>query len=78
MPSAGFYRVKLFGIIKHFLTPGKDQQLAVNIVVAFLPAAVLGVLLANYIEQLLFNPITVAIALVVGGLIIFWIENLPR
>ena len=57
-----FYRVKLFGIIKHFLTPGKDQQLAVNIVVAFLPAAVLGVLLANYIEQLLFNPITVAIA----------------
>ncbi len=71
-----FYRVKLFGIIKHFLTPGKDQQLAVNIVVAFLPAAVLGVLLANYIEQLLFNPITVAIALVVGGLIIFWIENL--
>lgn len=71
-----FYRVKLFGIIKHLLTPGKDQQLAVNIVVAFLPAAVLGVLLANYIEQLLFNPITVAIALVVGGLIIFWIENL--
>lgn len=71
-----FYRVKLFDIIKHLLTPGKDQQLAVNIVVAFLPAAVLGVLLADYIEQLLFNPITVAIALVVGGLIIFWIENL--
>ena len=71
-----FYRVKLFNIVKHLLTPGKDQQLAVNIVVAFLPAAVLGVLLADYIEELLFNPITVAIALVIGGLIIFWIENL--
>ena len=71
-----FYRVKLFNIVKHLLTPGKDQQLAFNIVVAFLPAAVLGVLLADYIEELLFNPITVAIALVIGGLIIFWIENL--
>ena len=71
-----FYRIKLFNIVKHLLTPGKDQQLAVNIVVAFLPAAVLGVLLADYIEELLFNPITVAIALVIGGLIIFWIENL--
>lgn len=71
-----FYRAKLFNIVKHLLTPGKDQQLAVNIVVAFLPAAVLGVLLADYIEELLFNPITVAIALVIGGLIIFWIENL--
>ena len=71
-----FYRVKLWNILKHLLVPGKDQQLAINIVTAFLPAAVLGVLLADLIEELLFNPVTVAAALVVGGFIIFWIENL--
>lgn len=71
-----FYRVKLWNILIHLFERGKDQQLAINIVVAFLPAAILGVLLADLIEELLFNPITVAIALVIGGLIIFWIENI--
>ena len=71
-----FYRVKLWNILIHLFERGKDQQLAINIVVAFLPAAILGVLLADLIEELLFNPITVAIALVIGGLIIFWIENM--
>ena len=50
--------------------------IAINIVVAFLPAAVLGVIFADMIERLLFNAVTVATALDVGGLIIFWIENL--
>lgn len=71
-----FYRVKLWNILTHLFKPGKEQQLAINIVVAFLPAAVLGVIFADMIERLLFNAVTVAMALVVGGLIIFWIENL--
>lgn len=71
-----FYRTKLWNILLHLLQPGKDRQLAINIVVAFLPAAVLGVIFADIIEEQLFNAVTVAIALVVGGLIIFWIENL--
>lgn len=71
-----FYRVKLWNILIHLFERGKDQQLAINIVVAFLPAAILGVLLADLIEELFFNPITVAITLVIGGLIIFWIENM--
>ena len=71
-----FYRVKLWNILTHLFKSGKERQLAINIVVAFLPAAVLGVIFADMIERLLFNAVTVAMALVVGGLIIFWIENL--
>lgn len=71
-----FYRVKLWNILTHLFEPGKDRLLAINIVVAFLPAAFLGVLLADVIERLLFNAVTVAAALVIGGLIIFWIENI--
>jgi undecaprenyl-diphosphatase len=71
-----FYRVKLWNILVHLFEHGKDQRLAINIVVAFIPAAILGVIFADMIEELLFNAVTVAIALVVGGLIIFWIENL--
>ena len=71
-----FYRVKLWNILVHLFEHGKDQRLAINIIVAFIPAAILGVIFADMIEELLFNAVTVAIALVVGGLIIFWIENL--
>ena len=41
----------------------------------FLPAAVIGVLVAGLIKAYLFNAVTVAVALVVGGLLILWIEN---
>lgn len=46
-----------------------------NIIVAFIPAAVLGFLLNDKIDEYLFNPSTVAIALVVGGVLMLIIEN---
>jgi undecaprenyl-diphosphatase len=49
-----------------------------KIVVAFLPAAVLGLLLHDAIKALLFHKIPVAIALVIGGILIVLIERIPR
>jgi undecaprenyl-diphosphatase len=46
-----------------------------NILVAFIPAAVLGVLLHKQIEALLGSPMTVAVALIVGGVAILAIER---
>jgi undecaprenyl-diphosphatase len=46
-----------------------------NLFVAFLPLAILGLLLEERIEALLFKPIPVAIALVVGGVLILWAEK---
>lgn len=59
--------------------PGKDPApilgLWTRIAVGFLPAAVLGFLLDDYIEYYLFSPFPVAMALIVGGLILIVIER---
>ena len=49
-----------------------------NILVGFLPSAVLGVLLIHQIEALLESPLTVAVAFIVGGLAILAIERLVK
>ena len=56
---------------------GRDQRatrFAINVLIAFLPAAVLGLLFAKTIKQHLFSPVPVAAAFIVGGLIIMWAE----
>jgi undecaprenyl-diphosphatase len=47
----------------------------VNLLVAFLPLAILGLMFGKYIKTVLFKPVPVAIALVVGGVIILWAER---
>lgn len=69
------YRRRLIAIVCNLFKPGKEQRLAVNIVVGFLPAAVLGALLSSFVKSHFFNAFTVALALVVGGLLILWIES---
>lgn len=70
-----FYRQRLWQVATGLFTQKKEQRLVINLIVAFLPAAILGVIFADLIEELLFNAISVAIALVLGGFIIFWVEN---
>jgi undecaprenyl-diphosphatase len=48
------------------------------IVVAFLPAAVVGVAAHKYIKSVLFNPFVVAVALIVGGFIILAVERFAQ
>lgn len=52
-----------------------QRRFALHLIIAFLPAAVLGVLLYSTIKTYLFNPITVASALIAGGLLILYIEK---
>lgn len=49
-----------------------------NIVLAFLPAAIAGLLLIDLFEALLSSPMTVAVALIIGGVAILWIERTAR
>src|SRR3569832_434532 len=51
------------------------QRFVAKLFIAFLPAAVLGLLLHKTIKAHLFNPISVASALVLGGFVILWIES---
>lgn len=69
------YRRKIFQVVLGLAHKRAEQRFAMNICLAFLPAAILGVLLHSFIKRLLFNPIIVAIALVVGGVIILLIER---
>lgn len=69
------YRVRIAAVLRHLFKAGPEQRLAVNTVVAFLPAAVAGVLLSSFIKSHFFNAVTVACALVLGGILILWIER---
>ena len=60
------YRARLFRV---------DPALWTNLAVAFLPAAAIGLLFGSLIKQLLFKPVPVALAFIVGGIIILLVEK---
>ena len=72
------FRKRLIGTLTHMTTQKSSQKLILNLFIAFLPAALLGLAFHHQIKQYLFSPITVAIALIVGGFIILFIENTAR
>ena len=68
-------------IAKVFAGLGADpvqQRFARNVVIAFFPAAIAGVLFSAAITEVLFHPIPVAVALVLGGIVILWVEHRNR
>lgn len=70
------YRVRLWGVVEGL---GRREAMArrfvANLLVAFLPAAVLGLLFASKIKHYLFKPVPVALAFIVGGVLILWAER---
>src|SRR5580692_5158837 len=72
------YRQRLWTVATTLPRDPKSQRFTLNLVLAFLPAAVLGVLLIAKIKQYLFAPVPVATAFIVGGLLILWIESRKR
>ena len=68
------YRVKFIHVTSN-LNESKSRQLVINLFIAFLPLAILGLAFHHQIKDLLFNPKSVAIALIVGGFVILFIEK---
>ena len=56
-------------------TQRQAQQFALNVLIGFLPAVVLGLLLGKAIQAHLFTPQVVATTFIVGGFIILWAEK---
>ncbi|WP_085663913.1 undecaprenyl-diphosphate phosphatase [Pseudomonas sp. B5(2017)] len=69
------FRGKIFDVVFGLTSQPAARRFTGNLLLAFLPAVVLGVLFADLIHEYLFNPITVAAALVVGGVIMLWAER---
>ena len=73
------YREKIEQVIRGlYRRDPAALRLTGAVLVAFLPSVVFGVLFIKTIKQVLFNPTVVAISLVVGGLIILWVERRER
>ncbi len=54
------------------------RRFLLNLAIAFVPAALLGLLLGSRIKALLFHPVPVAIAFIVGAFVILWAERRQR
>ena len=69
------YHARLWQVATGFVTQHGARLFILNLVIAFIPAAVVGLLFKKKIETVLFAPIPVALALVVGGFVILWAEK---
>lgn len=72
------YRTRVAEVCSGVFTERRARRFLLNILVAFLPAAILGLIFAKKINEQLFTPVPVAIAFIVGGFLILWIERANR
>jgi undecaprenyl-diphosphatase len=68
------YRQRLSDTVAGIASQARAQRFALNVLVAFLPAVVFGLLLGSTVKKHLFSPVPVALAFIVGGVLILWIE----
>jgi undecaprenyl-diphosphatase len=70
------YREKLGSVVGGLIRKEEAaQRFIINVVVAFLPLAIIGLLFGQHIKAVLFNPITVATTSIIGALFILWAEK---
>ena len=72
------YWARLWGAATGMFTgEPKGRRLGFSLIMASIPIVLIGLTLGQSIKELLFNDIAVAIGLIIGGLIIIWIEKNP-
>ena len=69
------YRARISGVLAGLTSDPLAQRLVRNLAIAFMPLAVLGLLFKKAIEAHLFQPVPVALAFIVGALVILWAER---
>jgi len=72
------YRAKIFGVLRAAPESPAARRLILNLAIGFLPAALIGFFARDLIKEHLFDPFTVAMALVVGGVLILVVERWHR
>jgi undecaprenyl-diphosphatase len=72
------YRRRIGSVLTGLPTRPDARRFALNVVIATIPAVVLGLLFEKAIKAALFSPLPVAYALVTGGLVILWAEARQR
>lgn len=69
------YRIKIGSVLSGLTSDRQAQKFVLNLAIAFMPLATLGLLFGKHLKALLFKPIPVALAFIVGALVIIWAEK---
>jgi undecaprenyl-diphosphatase len=69
------YRARLARTVAGIARDAVAQRFARNVLIAFAPAVVFGLALGSAIKAHLFHPVPVALAFVLGGVVILWVER---
>jgi undecaprenyl-diphosphatase len=69
------YRAKIAAVIVGLPTQKSAQKFAFNLMIAFVPLASLGLLFGKHIKAVLFKPLPVALAFIIGAFVIIWAEK---
>jgi undecaprenyl-diphosphatase len=72
------YRRRFADTLSGITSQPVAQRFARNVLIAFCPAVVMGLAFGSLIKKHLFHPVPVALAFIVGGVIILWVERLQR
>lgn len=69
------YRARLTKVVTTLGSSSTSRRFVINLAIAFVPAALLGLAFGSAIKRHLFHPVPVAMAFIVGGLLILWVER---
>ena len=72
------YRERIAHVARNFYRDNAARRFVINLIVAFLPAVVLGLLFGKIIKAHLFKPVPVALAFIVGAIVILIVERRQR
>jgi undecaprenyl-diphosphatase len=70
-----FYRVEILREIRSAPTDQRTRHFWLCLLIAFLPAAAIGFFMQDFITTHLYNPLVVAVSLIVGGIVMLGIER---
>jgi undecaprenyl-diphosphatase len=72
------YFQKLWKIALGMFSNDEDRRFVIGVLVAFLPAVIIGLIAGKYIKEILFNPWVVCFSLIVGGAVLMWVDQIDH
>ncbi|MDE1933355.1 undecaprenyl-diphosphate phosphatase [Bradyrhizobium sp.] len=72
------YFARLWKVALGMFSNPDDRRFVIGILIAFLPAVVIGLIAGKYIKLLLFNPWVICFSLIVGGAILLWVDQIDH
>ena len=70
------YFSKLWHIATRMFSDPEARRFVIGVLVAFLPAVIMGLLFGHFIKDVLFNPWVVCFSLIAGGAVLLWVDQL--